>query len=607
MWITVKKAAELLNCSISAVQKNCQRKKYACRCIDGIGRGGKQYEVLLESLPDIARMRYYGVPLVMNEERPNGCSHKQWSEAEHKARIVVEYQTSGLSVDGFIEWYNENFSPEKPLNRQRLFTYQKKFKKGGVTALVDNRGGATGGVPISEEVWEYFYSIFMTQQKRSVAYCYDKTKKHFPDIPFPSVSSFERKVRKIDRYSLIYYREGEKALADLLPSMERDKSSINSNDIWFSDHHRMDVFVKSNNGKGKPFRPWLTVFFDARSNKVISFISRKESPNSYVIKKCLRIGIEAFGVPKEVYFDNGKDYRSKQFDNDFPYSIVKQLGINCIHATPYHGQAKTVERFFGIVADQFAKSFDTYCGADNKNRPEQMRISDEKIKKIAPTLDEFNSYFQSWVEEYNSKPNGGAFMDGDSPNVVYARNLKHKVKVNQDALDMMCATVNIRTVHKNGVSVWNSNYYNTKLIPYLQRKVIVRNSPENIDKVFIFDMENNYICEAAAKVVTAYRDTSESDFAEAKRQQKEVRKHIKKYAPKRNIGVHELIAVNQAEEIARDYDAKIPETELVNIQTEKAVSELKKGRENSVAERRKNSISVVMNKYYEDMKKHKEA
>lgn len=607
MWITVKKAAELLNCSISAVQKNCQRKKYACRCIDGMGRGGKQYEVLLESLPGIARMRYYGVPLAMNEERPNGCSQKQWSEAEHKARIVVEYQTSGLSVDGFIEWYNENFSPEKPLNRQRLFTYQKKFKKGGVVALVDNRGGATGGVPISEEVWEYFYSIFMTQQERSVAYCYDKTKKHFPNIPFPSVSSFERKVRKIDRYSLVYYRKGEKALADLLPSMERDKSSINSNDIWFSDHHRMDVFVKSNNGKGKPFRPWLTVFFDARSNKVISFISRKESPNSYVIKKCLRIGIEAFGVPKEVYFDNGKDYRSKQFDNDFPYSIVKQLGINCIHATPYHGQAKTVERFFGIVADQFAKSFDTYCGADNKNRPEQMRISDEKIKKIAPTLDEFNSYFQSWVEEYNSKPNGGAFMDGDSPNVVYARNLKHKVKVNQDALDMMCATVNIRTVHKNGVSVWNSNYYNTKLIPYLQRKVIVRNSPENIDKVFIFDMENNYICEAAAKVVTAYRDTSESDFAEAKRQQKEVRKHIKKYAPKRNIGVHELIAVNQAEEIATDYDAEIPETELVNLQTEKAVSELKKGRESSVAERRKNSISVVMNKYYEDMKKHKEA
>ena len=59
--------------------------------------------------------------------------------------------------------------------------------------------------------------------------------------------------------------------------------------------------------------------------------------------------------------------------------------------------------------------------------------------------------------------------------------------------------------------------------------------------------------------------------------------------------------------MATNFEAEVPETELVNLQTEKAVSELKKGRESSVAERRKNSISVVMNKYYEDMKKHKEA
>ena len=236
-----------------------------------------------------------------------------------------------------------------------------------------------------------------------------------------------------------------------------------------------------------------------------------------------------------------------------------------------------------------------------------MRISDEKIKNIAPTLDEFNSYFQNWVEEYNSKPNGGAFMNGESPNVVYEKNLKHKVKVNQDALNMMCATVNIRTVHKNGVSVWNNNYYDTALIPYFQQNVIVRNSPENIDKVYIFDMENNYICTAAAKLVTAYRNTSEADFAEAKRQKREVKEHIKKYAPKHNISVHELIAVNQAEEIATSYDAKTSETELVNIQTEKAVSELKKGGESSVLEQRQKSISVVMNKYYKNMKKHKEA
>lgn len=31
------------------------------------------------------------------------------------------------------------------------------------------------------------------------------------------------------------------------------------------------------------------------------------------VKKCFRLGVEQNGVPNEVYFDNGKDYRSQQF------------------------------------------------------------------------------------------------------------------------------------------------------------------------------------------------------------------------------------------------------------------------------------------------------
>ena len=50
----------------------------------------------------------------------------------------------------------------------------------------------------------------MTQQKRTVKLCYDITKKHFPDTPFPSVSSFERRVKDIPKYALLYYREGKK-------------------------------------------------------------------------------------------------------------------------------------------------------------------------------------------------------------------------------------------------------------------------------------------------------------------------------------------------------------------------------------------------------------
>lgn len=608
-WITVKQAAELLKQTERTVQLNCDKKKYVCRYVAGIGRGGKQLEILLESLPYEAIKRAKGSESEKNLFEylriPEGFSGSQWHAAEERARIVEMYQSPSLNLKlaDFIAYYNENYEPAKPLKRQTLLTWQRKFKQGGIEALVDPRGGQTGGVQITDDMWEFFYSIYMTEQKRTIKLCYDLTRKHFRGKPFPSVSSFERKVKEISQYAILRYREGEKAFNDAFPYMERDKSSINSNDIWFSDHHTLDLFAKQNNGKGRPFRPTLTVYFDARSNKVMSFVIRKEPPNSVVVKQALKLAIESYGVPKELYFDNGKDYLAKQFNRDYPYSVTKQLGINTIHATAYHGQAKTCERFFRIVTERFAKLFDTYCSSDNKSRPEQMRISNDAIMQIAPTLDEVIRAFDVWFKEYNATPSSGGFMDGKCPNEVYAANLNGKMKINQEALDMLFTTVNERTVHKNGVSIWNNHYYDSALIPYFGKKVIVRNYPENIDKIYIFNMEGDFICTAKAKVVTSYRNTSEADFLEAKRQQREVKKHIKRIAPKRNLSTHQLIAVNQADELADNYESTATETELINLPAEHAVAAIKKGDENTAQSKADSNFFVsTMNNYYDQLK-----
>lgn len=86
----------------------------------------------------------------------------------------------------------------------------------------------------------------MTQQKRGVRLCYDMTKLEYPNIP--SYKAFERKVKTIPDLAILRCREGLKAFTDALPYMERSKLDIASNDIWFSDHHLVDVFVKSADG-----------------------------------------------------------------------------------------------------------------------------------------------------------------------------------------------------------------------------------------------------------------------------------------------------------------------------------------------------------------------
>jgi len=547
IWISVIEAAKLLIKTERAVRQSITNNKYTVRKKRGKGRGGIQYEIALESLPKEAQEKYWHEDIKKNTPDLTEIYNKKFlAPAELKAYIVKWYQSSGLSATEYVKKYNGQ-NPNDTITESQLYRYQRKYKKGEIESLIDGRGGYNRGKnSIQQEAWEWFYALYMTEQKRTVKLCYDKTKDKFPNIP--SLSTFERKVREIPKYAIVRYREGLKKFNDVLPSMERDKTTIKSNDIWFSDHHLMDVFVR--NAKGKAVRPWLTLFFDARSNKVISYFLRDSDPNATAIKECLYKGIKSHGVPKEFYFDNGKDYRSKAFSDDFNMSICNNLGINCIYATPYHGQAKSVERFFGTLESRFGKLFPTYAGKDAKNRPECMNISNDEIAKKAIDFKEFENALSNYLNEYNGTQSKGNGMQNKTPNQVYDENLVSKAEIRDEKyLRILCGTFVERTVHKNGILLFNNNYYHEKLIHYFGEKVIVSYIPENIDKVNIFDIDKKAICTANAKIVTAYRDTSEDDYKKAQRKRRKVKNYVKEYEPKRNIDLRDIIVTEQLKEI----------------------------------------------------------
>ena len=542
-WLTVQQAADALDIGVSAVQK--AKERYSYRYVDGKGRGGKVLQIALESLPQAAQDRYHNVQRKYRD--CNEFTGTQREEASRKARIVETYKQTELAPDAFVEWYNAEVEPDAPITRKQLMNWQTRFKNGEMADLLDLRGGHNRGLTsIPDEAWELFYSLYMTQQRRSIKLCYDLTLIEHPDIP--SVDAFERRIRKIPKIAVVRYREGAHAAENLLPAMERSKLDIESNDIWFSDHHLLDVFVQSPDGQ-KPIRPWLTVFFDARSNRVMSHVLRAASPSSTAVKKCFRLGVEEHGIPREVYFDNGKDYRAKDFDRDYPMSLVKQLNFNVIYATKYHGQAKTVERFFGTLESRFGKRFDTYTGRDAKTRPECMRIPDSEILTLAPTFKAFEQYLVDYFREYNSTPSRGRDMGGKCPNEVFVENLKtrHVIR-DHDALRLLCGNSDERVVNKGGISIKNNTYFHDLLVPHIGEHVIVVFDPENIDKVAVFDMKFSAICTAKARIQTAFRRTTDEDYNRAVKEKKAARAVMKRYKPVRDLSVHEIIARNQLQE-----------------------------------------------------------
>lgn len=541
-WLKVKEVAELLELTDSAIKKAVSKNKYEYRHVKGKGRGGIQIEIALESLPLDVQNRYNHIQDEAAYKEIMQYTGKQREEANFKALIVERYQQSPLSVDDFIKDFNER-NPDDRITRSQLFRWQQKYKSGDVTGLIDQRGGHNRGqTSIQPEAWDYFYALYMAQQKRSIQRCWEYTRREYPNIP--SVSTFERKIASVPKLAVLYYREGEKAFQDALVSMERSREDIHSNDIWFSDHHLVDAAVV--NSRGRVFRPWLTVFFDARASKVISFVVRDKSADATVIKQCLRTGMEKYGIPKELYFDNGKDYREKSFNTDFPLSLTKQLGINQIYATPYHGQAKTVERFFGTMEDRFCKFLPTYLGRDAKERPENMRVTFDKLKDQCPTMERFTELLGGYFEEYNHTPSNGIDMGGQCPDQVYYENLVVKNEVrDKSILRILCGTFDIRTVQKNGVQYQGRFYYHTDLLPLQGEKVIINYDPDNMDELNIFDMDMRAVCRAAAKVRTPFRHTTQEQIREAMKEKKNARKVVEQYAPVRELDVMSIIARNQ--------------------------------------------------------------
>ena len=607
IWIDSRKAAELVGVDRSVMQKRVKTEnpKLTYRYVCGCGGRGQRIEILLSSLPEDAIARYYHCEPVRNEVKEmEGFSKRQKDKANNKAWVLDLYQHRGrgVTIEEFLEQYNREHG--ESITKANIFQWQKKFKQGGTAALVDHRGEyKRGTTTIPDEAWDYFYSLYMTQQKRGVQICYDYTKKEYPDIP--SVHAFRRRVKTIPEYALIRYREGEHAFRDMLPSMDRDKKDIASNDVWFSDHHHIDVFTR-NEERSKPCRMWLTVFFDARSNKVISYICRNADPDAAVIKQTMKKGMEEHGVPNELYFDNGKDYRSKAFRQDFELSLVHQIGIENIYATPYHGQAKTVERFFKTFTERFCKMLPTYTGKDAKNRPEMMQVSDEDIMAIAPSIEEFLVCLDNYMEDYNHTPSRGKDLDGKSPDEVYYQNLSVKKMItDKKALDLLCGTFDMRTVGKNGIRFKNRYYWNEGLLPYLNKKVVINYTSDNMDLLYVFDEDRRAICTAEAKVRTPFRNTTEADFKKAEKERKAARQFAKKYQPVMEHDTMSLIARNQLAERAEQDAAYSPAAvEPVALDFDTGVFEAKRSPKDADPDI-PDIQSVLLDRYLEEEKKRK--
>lgn len=479
-WLTVKEAAPLCGVSESAIKKAVKQGKYEYCYVDGVGRGGKQLRVALESLPDTAQARYRGEQEQQAADVRLSLTGSQRGKLDFKQMVVLDYQDFKATYPkadkrtAFLRQYNEQH-PEKPLTKRQLNHWETLYNREGLAGLVDRRGGYNKGTStIPEDVKQVFLAYWMQAKGNrrggggpSIISCYRLTQLNFPGLQLPSVAAFQRFIQTIPYPAKVLGRQGEKAFKDKCePYLEFDYRSICTNEVWCADNYVFNLWAKDE--KGRVFKPWLVGWIDKRSRYIVGYLLIGHDPNANSILDAFSRAVYACGIPEAVLLDNGADFNVWDlFNKKFEYSLANEMGISVINATPYNAKAKLIERLFNTLEYTHCINLDSYFGPDPLRRPEKMKKAPEKLKELAIPFDTFSEYIAMAIDKYNNTIHSGSAMDGKSPREAFQDFIDRPIRIADAAMLSMYfkRTSRLLVVGRNGVRVPELQmYYDSELL-----------------------------------------------------------------------------------------------------------------------------------------------
>ncbi len=585
-YISINKIAELKGLkSTRSIRLAIQKGKYLAREISV--QGGKSYEIKYSSLePEIQEkieneeIKTQSTSLVPINNKVNFVSEKSRLTALARADIISaienfrkKYPTKKEADSMFIELYNSGmYLPQVykfmgDISIGTIYRWMKNYENYGTKGLIPQRKIQ----PINEyntilnnEMKQIFLNYLLHPNKFSVGKAIKLTthileKRGYENIPCTlTFRRFAKHFKKTNYSKWVLLREGEKAYHDKVePYIERDISKIEVGDVLIADGHVLN-FQVINPFTGKPTRATLVGFLDWKSTALVGY-EIMMSENTQCIASALRNSILNLGmIPKVVYQDNGKAFKSKYFQNcDFTEEgfngVYANLDIHSVFAKPYNARAKVIERFFLEFQEEFEKMMPSYIGTSIEDKPAWLKrgekLHKEWHKKLTDnyitTVQEVIKHINCWLEFHNSKP----CPNDRSKSIQEMLNGIQRQNININVLNDLMMKTECRTINKHGITFLNM-HYRSDCILGLRDTVNIRYSLFDLSKIHVYSKKGEFLCVAhrvqkvhpMARVLGTVKDMEEYNQQYKKQQQIKNRliKQVKKTFPKEEIQLLEI-------------------------------------------------------------------
>lgn len=589
IYINIKDVAEakgLKSTRSLRLELNKNESKYISREIKV--NGGTSYEILFSSLePELQdKLRKNEkkttalVPL--NYQPPQFVSDQSKMTANFRLNIVLalikfrrKYSIKKQADSDFLDLYNSGLYLPKAykfigsISLGTLHRWLRKYEKHESAECLQpnykySKQGEYNSI-LNDEMKQILLTLLLHPSRYNYGKAIKLTKEilkkrgyeHLPcDLSF---KRYAENFRKNNYAEWILRREGMKAYHDKVePYIERDISKIEVGDVIVADGHVLN-FQVINPFTGKPTRATLVGFLDWKSTALVGYeIMMTES--TQCIASALRNAIINLGlIPKVVYQDNGKAFKSRFFQNvdfeeDLFNGVYANLNIHSVFAKPYNARVKVIERFFREFQEELEKGMPSYIGTSIEDKPAWLKRGEklhaEWHKKLTdnhiPTVSEASKYINSWIEFHNNQP----CPNDRTKTIKECLNSIQKQVIDVQRLDDLMMKTEGRTINKHGITFLNM-HYRSEAILGIRDKVNIRYSLFDLSKVNVYSKKGEFLCVAhrvqkvhpMARVLGTVKDMEEYKYQYEKQQKIKNRlvKQIKKTFPKEELQVLDIV------------------------------------------------------------------
>ena len=332
-----------------------------------------------------------------------------------------------------------------------------KYQKEGLNKLkTRERKDKNESRKLNEEVIDYLIDLRSKYPKMTVKNMYDKLLKDDYIDNSINIRSFYR------------YLRNNNLKREVLDKKERRRYEKEyPNDVWQGDT-TYGPYIKIN---GKKYRTYLIHFIDDNSRLVVGY-GFYLNDNAINVQKTLKKAIKTYGIPKQIYLDNGKSYKNCQLS-----LICARLGIKLTHTHPYDPESKgKVERCFKTIKEGWMNAIDW-----------------NSFKDLEDLEKDYEEYlFNDYINKEHSELK-------DTPNNVWHKgieNVKWRRLEDEKVEEAFMHEVK-RKVSKDGVISINNELYEVSSA-YANSEVALRYYINNQDKMWIYEKDKR--CEEVSKL-----------------------------------------------------------------------------------------------------------